>query len=151
MARYVLIAFEDDNAAEEFVAAAPVPGGVFIMGTDTHFKNLPEVTIRGMWQKPTLLCECPPGPKRDYARSTKRGWYICRQCTRTHPGWARGEHLYQSFGTNLLPVSATAPEWRGSGVAGHVWDEGSKNWVHAVTGEPFNAQKAFRERKDYHR
>jgi hypothetical protein len=152
MARYVLIAFDDNNAAEEFVAALPVQGGVFFMGSDTHFKNVdPEKTfVRGIWEKPTKMCECPPGPKRTYGRGKRTGWYICSDCGKTHPAWAAGDHLYQSLGVNMLPPSALAPEWRGKGVAHHRFDEGSKNWVHVATGEPFNPRKTFRERKDYH-
>jgi hypothetical protein len=151
MAKYVLIAFEDDQMADDFANAVAIKGGVFYVQPDTHIGNVQGAFVRGLWKKPTKFCECPPGPDRRYARSKKFGWYICVTCNLCHKGWAKGEHFYPSFGVNQLPVTEEAPEWRGSGVANHTFDEGSKNWIHVVTGEVFNGQKVFRERKDYSR
>lgn len=151
MAKYVLIAFDNDNEADQFVAAFGVRGSVFYQDLEGHFQNVePDKDfVRGLWKKPTLMCECPSGPKRNYVRSKQRGWYICTDCKKTHRDWAEGQHFYQSLGVNELPVSERAPEWRGQGKARHRFDEGIQNWVHVVTGQPFNAQRAFRERKDY--
>jgi hypothetical protein len=149
MAKYVLVAFDDDEMADDFTKALSVQGGVFYVKSDGHMNNVDNAKPRGLWKKPTKFCECPPSPNRRYARSKKFGWYICVTCNFCHKGWAKGEHFFPSFGVNQLPVSEDAPEWRGTGVAGHTWDEGAKNWIHVITGEPFNAQKVFRERKDY--
>ena len=152
MARYVLVAFDDNAQAEEFVNALTIKGGAFFLGKDNRMKDvdITKTFVRGLWMKPTQLCECPPGPRRNYVRGAKWGAYVCTICAKSHPGWAEGQHLYTSLGKNLLPVSPQAPEWRGTGVVNHVFDEGLKNWVHMVTGVPFDPQKAFRERKDYH-
>lgn len=150
MARYVLLAFESNVEAETFVNAVPIEGGVFFIGSDGHFNNVTveKTRVRGLWAKPTKMCECPNTVLRNFVRGPKFGWYSCAKCSGTHPGWARGEHLYQSLGKNMLPVSAEAPEWRGEGIANHTWNEGSREWIHVITGEPFDAKKVFRGRRN---
>jgi hypothetical protein len=39
MARYVLVAFDNDSAANEFVQAVERPGGFFFLGSDGHFRT----------------------------------------------------------------------------------------------------------------
>lgn len=44
MARYVVVAFDDDKTSEEFIAAVERPGGFFFLGSDGHFRivNIPD-------------------------------------------------------------------------------------------------------------
>lgn len=150
MARYVLLAFDSNDEADQFINATTIKGGVFFTDKEGHFHNTEpdKVKVRGLWAKPTKMCECPNTVLRSFVRGKTYGWYSCAKCKGTHPGWARGEHLYQSFGKNMLPVSADAPEWRGEGIANHTWNEGSREWIHVITGEPFDAKKVFRSRRN---
>lgn len=161
MARYVLVAFDKDSDADEFVAAVERPGGFFFLGRDGHFRttNIPDdptqgqTFVRGMWQKPTKFCECQPSGKkqeRGYTRSKKYAWWVHADCGKPTALWARGEHFFYSLGKNLLPVSANAPEWRGEGVHGHNWDPVKKVWIHHLTGEEWNpVEELAKRRKAY--
>jgi hypothetical protein len=154
MARYVLVAFDNDIAADEFVQAVERPGGFFFLGSDGHFRTAnitddPTNTtafVRGVWQKATKFCDCQPGGKkqeRGFTRSKKYAWWVHADCGKPTKLWASGEHFFYSLGKNLLPVSAEAPEWRGEGVHGHNWDPETKQWIHHETGEVWNPGKAL--------
>lgn len=154
MARYVLVAFDQDKDAEEFVQSVGRRGGFFFLGTDGHFRtaNVPEdpttsnAFVRGVWQKPTKFCDCQPSSKkqdRGYSRSKKYSWWVHKDCGKPTKLWASGEHFFYSLGRNLLPVSTEAPEWRGEGVHGHNWDEATKQWIHHETGKIWNPGEAL--------
>lgn len=121
MARYVLLSFDNDQEADEFVAAFQRPGGAFYMGADGHFHQTDEegTFVRAMYQKPTKFCDCgtatglPFARKSSYTRSLKYGWMVHTQCKKPTTNWASGEGWYAALGTNLLPITGRAPEWRG--------------------------------------
>lgn len=152
MARYVLVAFDDDKVANEFVQAVERPGGFFFLGTDGHFRTVNvsdepgKAFVRGVWQKPTKFCDCQPSGRkqeRGYTRGKKYSWWVHKDCGKPTSLWASGEHFFYSLGRNLLPVSSNAPEWRGEGIHGHNWDEETKQWIHHETGEPWNPKEAL--------
>lgn len=147
MARYVLLAFDNNKEADEFINAVGIEGGIFFVGADTHFKNInPEKTfVRGLWARPTQFCECGGSGKmrQGYARGAKFGWWVHNACGKPTKGWANGDHYYPALGKNLLPVSKEAPEWRGEGVANHRFDETTKQYIHVETGEVWDPQKSL--------
>jgi hypothetical protein len=148
MARYVLLAVNDDTAADELVEAVTRQGGFFFLGKDGHFRTAnivddPDTTnifVRGMWQKPTKFCDCT-GVDKSFTRSKKYSWWVHSKCGKPTELWASGEHFFYSLGRNLLPVSEQAPEWRGEGVHGHNWNPETKQWEHHATGEPWKPQE----------
>lgn len=152
MARYVLLAVSDDHLADELVEAVGRQGSFFFLGKDGHFRtaNVPDdpnsasVFVRGMYQKPTKFCECT-GVDKSFTRSKKYSWWVHSACGKPTELWARGEHFFYSLGTNLLPVSTNAPEWRGQGVHGHNWNPDTKQWEHHETGEPWDPMKKLAE------
>lgn len=148
MARYVVLSFQNDSDADEFVNAFNSQGGVFFVGSDTHFKNVREGDhVRGMYQRPTKFCDCAGAGKLEkrtgYSQGKKFGWWVHTGCGKPARAWTNGDHFHAALGKNLLPVSAEAPEWRGSGIPGHVWNEETKQWEHVETGKPWNAKEHF--------
>lgn len=116
MAKYVLVAFEDDARADEFVRR--FTEDVEENARDTR-SNI-YAYVRGMWKKPTKFCECSISgvgiKKRGFTRGRKYGWWVCSQCKRPTVGFGRGDHWFLALGRNLLPVDNRAPEYRGDGV-----------------------------------
>lgn len=150
MAKYVLIAFEDDSAADAFVAALPQTGVFFDHNAGAEggvygYVDPAKTFVRAIWKKPTVFCECmdsKPYPKdRGLGRGEKWKWYACTKCARATAGWAAGEGFFTALGRNLLPVSWRAPEYRGDkGVlSGHVYDAEKEQWQNVVTGVYANA------------
>jgi len=118
VARYLLLQFDDDEAADAVVATIQSGGGVAI-GHDVQG----DCIVRAVFKKPTKFCECTNLKKRGFTRGQKYGWWVCDQCKRPTQGWARLELAYQVFGKNLLPPSEDAPEYRGDGNWG-TWHRG---------------------------
>jgi hypothetical protein len=116
MAKYVLLAFDSDADADAFVADTMSEGYVY-GGAGGHLENLSEVrcTVRGVWKKPTQFCQCVGGRKmsRSFTRGLKYGWWVCVTCHKPTIASARGDMWYSALGTNLLPISENAPEYRG--------------------------------------
>jgi hypothetical protein len=112
MAKYVLLAFDDDKDADQAVqmiqASRCVRWG--------HGLSL-ACKVRGMWKKPTKFCEgggCSTSKKRPaFTRGTKYGWWVCANCGRPSRAWAKGDAWYTALGTNLLPITDETPEYRG--------------------------------------
>jgi hypothetical protein len=93
MGRFVVIEFEDTDAAEAFVKN----------------ENLPDqlaFSVWGLYYRPTVLCKC--GGKRnlkDWGKSKRFGVPLCRTCKRVSPAWASGVGVRLKFalGNNILP------------------------------------------------
>lgn len=112
MAKYILLSFDNDKDAEEFVQA--------MQKQDTSGRPfIPEgVAVRGVWKKPTQFCDCALRGRntkgRAWTRGKKFGWWVCTVCHKPSQAWAKGDAWYTALGTNLLPKSEGAPEWRGT-------------------------------------
>ena len=81
MAKYVLLEFDDDNEADEFVRVVP---GLYHI--DAH--SLQSFKIVGEFKKPTSFCQCTPEQKRGVfgARGSKFGWFVCGRCKKPVEG-----------------------------------------------------------------
>jgi hypothetical protein len=64
-----------------------------------------------------------------FARGPKYGWMVCTRCGKPTRAWAEGDGWYTSLGTNMLPVTEEAGEYRGYGVPGHYWDKEKRAYV----------------------
>lgn len=122
MARYVLLAIEDDKAATALVKqiqrwgviAVNIPA-VKLETTDEIVESVDidvSATVRGVWARPTKFCECQGG-QRSFSRGTKLGWWVHAACGKPSKLWADGHDWYRSLGTNLMPISDECPDWRG--------------------------------------
>lgn len=104
MARYVLISFEDNNEAEDFVKAALEDRVGEQLGHDA-FYEFATMSIWGMYFKPTQFCECPqPGPKQ--SRGARYGLWIdaCGKPIRGHTQHPRNLLLAQEVLLKLEPL-----------------------------------------------
>lgn len=150
MARYVILSFDNNAEADAFITAVESnrtssASQVFFTVPDVsevqEFRvvHLPATTfVRGLYMRPTQFCQCEGAYKGPFARGQKYGLWVHATCGKPTRAWAAGDHWYSSMGKNLLPPSPEAPEWRGEGIAHHRWDETSKQWLHVITGEPWN-------------
>ena len=107
MAKYLLLAFDEDADAEEFAKA------MLAKRVMPALPDKPGITLRGMWKKPTMFCQCTAIKGRAWTRGKKWGWWVCTQCGRPSVGWSRGDVWYTALGKNILPISNDAPEYRG--------------------------------------
>jgi len=121
MARYVLLAFDDDKEAEAYAKMVQEDGHVIIFHDHDIDFDLASVIVRGMWKKPTMFCDCTDKrkPPHGWTRGQKWGWWVCTKCSRPSVGWARGDVWYTALGKNILPISNDAPEYRGPGHKSH--------------------------------
>lgn len=117
MAKYVLLAFDDDAQADAFVKTTQENGLVVNEGESVFKFYVP--LIRAVFKRPTLYCTCKYNKNdRGFTRGKKYGWWV-HSCGKPTKAWARGEHWFLSLGKNLLPVTPQAPEYRGTGVFGN--------------------------------
>jgi hypothetical protein len=113
MARYVLLSFDNDKEADDFVQATQERKTVAVASATEVVANLYEATVRAVFKKPTIFCQCTAIKHRGWTRGKKFGWWVCSQCHKPSRGWAHGDMWYAALGTNLLPISEEAPENRG--------------------------------------
>lgn len=115
MAKYVLVAFEDNIQADRFVEACQETGIMVVVNAAdaslTHFT--PEA--RAVYQRPTKFCDCTDGKNRKFTRGKKYGWWVHSGCGKPTKAWANGEHWFQALGRNLLARTPQVPEYRGDG------------------------------------
>jgi hypothetical protein len=99
MARYVVLAFDDNDKAVEFikqVAAKP---------------ELP-YTVEALTMKPTLFCECSSSPGSGtrygnkkitpFQKGTKWGMWVCAKCKKPSKFWGQCYGAVISSARNLL-------------------------------------------------
>lgn len=98
MARYVVIAFEDNDLAEDFARGEP--------------REYPY----GSWETvalvpaPTVFCDDPFGQhgvkKAGYFLGPKYGWWVCAGCGKPTEAWGKQYNSVISSGKNLLEVES---------------------------------------------
>jgi hypothetical protein len=114
MAVYVLLTFDNDGEAKEFVKDVLQEKGV-IHGNheDPAFTR---TTVRGVWKKPTIFCTCVSSDRKvGFTRGRKYGWWVHACCGKPSKLWAQGNAWCTALGVNLLPQSEIAPEYRPPG------------------------------------
>jgi hypothetical protein len=73
MAKYVLLAFDNDDEADSFTSTI-VDAGI-----------ASSLTVAGVYKRPTMLCECP-GKDDKSVRGTKWGWWLHKGCGKPKRG-----------------------------------------------------------------
>lgn len=116
MAKYVLVAFDKDEDADAFVKT--VQDNREVLAGYHYDPMIFEATVRGVWRKPTKFCDCK-GHSGPYTRGQKYGWWVHVKCKKPMKTWIIGHMWYTALGTNLLPISDDAPEYRGPGHKQH--------------------------------
>jgi len=114
VARYILLAVDDNKDAAALVKEIRNWKGVYIpdLSEGSTEDKLVPVVVRAVFAKPDLFCECVGG-ERTFTRGTKLGWWVHAKCGKPSKLWAEGDSWWTALGTNLLPISEDAPEWRG--------------------------------------
>lgn len=87
--RLVLLQFDDNAAAEAYVASLANGGKVFAsvpISDEGEYRVVEaDMSLRGFFAQPTRMCECGPSKFLLAGRSDKFGWYVCRNCKRAKP------------------------------------------------------------------
>jgi hypothetical protein len=85
MARYVVLEFDDNDAAGAFLEVVKDP---YLMD------GFPDgVKVKAVFAKPTKFCDCPlPG---NIAKGAALGWFICSKCAKARRGWQYPDNLLQ--------------------------------------------------------
>lgn len=84
--RYVVLLFDDDNQAGEFVQAVGRPGGFFYLKGDGHFdtanndEDASQVRVQGVYQRPTKFCDCPPEADPKVVKTKVHHWAVHTKC-----------------------------------------------------------------------
>jgi hypothetical protein len=109
MARHVVVSFDDNEEADEFIKALGVEGSVFFHGALGNFKNADPKKVRviGLFAKPTKFCQCRYTEEPKMVRSKNYGWYLHKDCNMPIAGH------YQSALKNLLEPANIDPRKRG--------------------------------------
>jgi hypothetical protein len=97
MAVFVVLSFEDEEVAKEYVK--------------DHFENYVNeddaCVMEMVIKKPTQFCECTASStqKKGFVRGMKYGWWVHSDCGKPTKAWAEGYfHGWElALGTNLLP------------------------------------------------
>lgn len=86
--RIIVIEFEDDADADEFVEAYFCKSGELV----------------GMYQVPTIFCECDGPSKVGWVQGKKRGWWVCPYCKRpSKSAWREDKYkIFGAYGFNQL-------------------------------------------------
>lgn len=105
MAVYVLLQFDDEQGAKDFVKGVIVRSSVYAVSPGQQY-SVP-VTLWGIWKKPTKYCDCVGGRKTlsGFTRGLNYGWWVCGKCKKPTKKWSTGTHWFSVLGTNLLPKS----------------------------------------------
>lgn len=101
MARYVVLSFEDDNEAEEFVKDAmqlddhpTFSMAVTAIDPGGNYEKAFDFKVEAMMQKPTKFCGTPGGCREGkrvvgFQRGKNHGWWICSVCGKPTQTWAQ--------------------------------------------------------------
>lgn len=76
MAKYVLVAFDNDEDADAFAEMVPKSGGPL-----DHDNSGTRMFVRGIFKKPTQYCKCNPQSDKS-VRGAKWGWWVCAKCAK---------------------------------------------------------------------
>lgn len=115
MAKYILLAFDDNDKAEAFVTACQDTGILGVVSNEDASMRHFAPTVRAVYQMPTKFCDCTEGKNKKFSRGKKYGWWVHAACGKPTKAWAHGSHWYTALGNNLLPKTPQAPEYRGDG------------------------------------
>lgn len=93
---YVLLAFDNDEAAKEYVR-------------DLQSQDEEGFQVAGMYKKPTIFCDPLDGNHKanrrvvGFTKGTRWGWWVCAICHKPTKNAWKDRERDTSFGYNLLP------------------------------------------------
>lgn len=127
----VVLEFEDEENAKEFVGNTITTGGVVGEEVSNYVEdgnNFYVAKLIGVFKKPTKYCDPMDGHRGSktsagWTRGKKYGWWVCAKCGKPTERWASGSLWPFSLGFNLLPKSI-APWAQAEGG----WQSGVATW-----------------------
>jgi hypothetical protein len=116
MARYILLKVEDNAEAAALVRQIMKHKGVYV-DPNPEGENVVEgleqfvpVLVRAVWNVYDY-CKCET--KKAWSQGKVSGLWVCATCKKPSYSHVMGNGWTTTHGRNLLPISETAPEWRG--------------------------------------
>lgn len=111
----VVVEFDDDGDAKEFVRLALEEAGVKGDMNSEYWTDGVKILgaiISAVYKKPSKFCTPDDGHlkgkgSRSFTRGRKYGWWVCAVCGKPTKKWARGDIWHFSMGYNLLPPSVS--------------------------------------------
>lgn len=98
---FVLLSFDDDDEAKEFVKAQLNERVQVTYNDDQYDPFEVSAEVRGVYKRPVQFCTCTRTP--GWTRGKRFGWWVCVDCGKPSKMWAMGVMLFTPLGTNLLP------------------------------------------------
>lgn len=87
MARYILVAVDDNGRADKLIEKLTPIGGVDVIG---------------LFAKPQRYCTCSRIKEQGYTWGQRLGWWVCTLCGRPSRGWGSSAQAVVSQAKNLL-------------------------------------------------
>lgn len=137
----VVLQFDDEAEAKEFVKAALKPGYLHYSKTFSTEEGLSigmkEVLgkVIAVFKMPTKFCDPSDGHRsgrktyQGWTRGKKYGWWVCARCGKPTKLWASGRQWVFSLGFNLLPKSISEVAQAEGG-----WAPGVNRWTEEECG-----------------
>ena len=115
MAVYVLVAFDNDVHAKEWIKTQQMYAERRRNLTEEQIDRIAGVTgnydVVAMYKKPTLFCNVLDGQHKTnrrvigFTKGHKYGWWVCAACNKPREMYVQAILDNNSFGFNLLPKS----------------------------------------------
>jgi hypothetical protein len=110
MAMYVLVAFDDDQHAKNWIKVQETYAARRKALTDEEAPaDTGNYEVVAMYKKPTMFCNVMdgnhPSTRRviGFTKGTKWGWWVCARCSKPREMYVEGIVANSGFGYNLLP------------------------------------------------
>lgn len=103
MARLVVLEFDDDQAADRFVAHMANRMGAGALNQASV--AIAYSSVVGVFARPTKFCKCKNPNSKNFTKSAKFGWWIHKPCSKPLPMWGEPSAFQKliSSAYNLLP------------------------------------------------
>jgi hypothetical protein len=126
MAVYVILQFDNEEEAKDYVTQAIHTGRVF--NDDPGIYETVPVKVASVVKKPSVFCQCNAlGTKRaGWTRGKSFGWWVCATCSKPSEAWASTDTWSSVLGLNLLPPEVSK-EMRPQG-----WERSKFTWEFLV-------------------
>lgn len=109
MARLVVLSFDDNEDAEDFIKDVQFQDGtVFTYPEGSNDAESYSTEVVGLFAKPTVFCDPGDGHKgkktqAGWTRGKKYGWWVCGACKKPSVLWGKKFECVIGNGRNLLP------------------------------------------------
>lgn len=121
MSIYVMLSFDDDEDAKDFVKYT-IDNNIVL--EDSKYQEFPTeiaANVEAVIKKPAKFCQCT-GRRSGFTRGKSFGWWVCADCGSPTELWASKGSWAYFMGLNLLPPEIST-ELRPKG-----WERSKFTW-----------------------